>query len=179
MTKTDKRVSCDVCGQEVNPRGLYAHKRLKHGVMNSQAVTEDKAKKSNVEVRKMDGCIDCLKKDQEKAFADRDHKSEVEKLTARAQTAESRADAAAKDLERAAEAAKNQEPPAQQWPDVDTFVEHCKTCDTHKPQLRQFMDKVMGAMSPDEVKAQMKRLNIEEAPERIILTGLGRREARR
>jgi hypothetical protein len=76
------------------------------------------------------------------------------------------------------EAAQKQDPPAPEFPSVDEFVGHCANCATHKPQLRQFMDKVMNAMSPDEVKSQMKRLKIDEAPDRITI-GIGDRELRK
>jgi hypothetical protein len=186
MTKTNLRATCELCDWEGNARGKAGHVRLKHGVTNSQETgeaglkksTEEVLKKSNVEVSKMsDFCPECLKKDIAIKDAEKDHKTETEKLTAAVQTAQSRAEDLAKELKSAREAPV--EETKNQMPSVDEFVEHCKTCDTHKPQLRQFMDKVMGAMSPDEVKAQMKRLGIEESPDRIILTGLGERELRR
>jgi hypothetical protein len=58
-------------------------------------------------------------------------------------------------------------------PSVDDFVEHCRGCTEHEKQLRRFIAQVMDSMSPDEVRAQMKRVKIEEAPKSIILKGFG------
>lgn len=64
-------------------------------------------------------------------------------------------------------------------PSVDEVVEHCKSgCATHRAQLRKFMDEVLAAMSPAEVKVQMARLKIYEAPNKITI-GIGDRELKR
>jgi hypothetical protein len=185
------------CGWEGKSGGRAGHEKLSHGRVFSQDISQEIPKSSQdnsqesressqekedtpmpEEKSGSEFCPTCHQPHggvQELKFkaelAERDHKAALQEKSdelgpLRAQITT---------LQAEVEAAKNQEPV---FPAVDDFVEHCKTCDTHKPQLRQFMDKVMSAMSPDEVKTQMKRLHIEPAPDRIII-GVGERELKR
>lgn len=189
MARTKK---CELCSWEGDSRGYPGHKRFVHGISNiSQEINQTNSKNSQgfhkkEEVKPMAEQAYCPGCDEKKdiirdlkAAAEKAEAAHTQALQGKTSEVESLASQIA-GLKAEAEAAKKQEPPAQELPTVDDFVEHCKTCDKgHKPQLRAFMDKVMNAMSADEVKAQMKRLKIEPAPDRIILTGIGERELKR
>lgn len=175
-----KTVTCDLCPKD-NPwegdaRGLPGHKRFKHG--SSQRLSEKSpetasAKLKEQEEKPMTGekhgtefCPNC----HQPYDAVQDFKLSEMKHAAEAKEHQDQAAALKTELEEAKKQA------LQDLPSVTQFVEHCKGCEIHKPQLRQFMDQVMGAMSEDEVKAQMKRLSIEPAPEKIVITGLDDRK---
>lgn len=177
MAKTDIRATCPICEKELDARGLKGHKRLAHGVGISQEKRQEGSQKEK-EGKTMPETTYCPGCDEKKDTI-RDLKAAAEKAeAAHAQALQGKTHevegltAQVASLKAQVEAAKKVEPvPGVDYlPSVDEFVEHCKTCDkVHKPQLRQFMDKVKDTMSKDEVAKEMKRVGIAPAPEKIVI----------
>ena len=116
-----------------------------------------------------DFCPECLKKDQAKEFADRDHKEQIEKLAAQAANAESRV-----------KAAEDKAASPKELPDFNDFITHCKDCSHHKPQLEAYNENLLKGyvdnMTP-EVAAQIAQAKgVELMPEKVELgPGITRR----
>ena len=139
---------------------LVAHQKANSVVQqeNNNGVSHKKT-----EVKKMtEFCPECLKKDIAIKDAEKDHKSELEKLTAAVQTANSHADSLSKELEK-----------SKDLPDFDAIVTHCKTCPTHKAGLEAYNEKLLKSyienMNKDTATQLARSKGVDLMPDTISL----------
>jgi hypothetical protein len=126
---------------------------------------ESEVTNKKAEGKKMENCPDCMRKDTEKMFADRDHKAALDAANARAAAAE-----------QAAAALKAQTQQTPEVPDFDSFIQHCTTCPEHKAKLDAHNEKVrreyVEKISPEAVKELAKLKSVDLAPDTLTISGM-------
>jgi hypothetical protein len=165
------------CGKTFKDRaGLSGHLRFSHPDDSAKATAKELAAlrdevtrlsnsnqgNNTTGVKKMEGCLDCLKKDQAKEFADRDHKAEIERLTAQVADAVGRASAADERVKELSE-----------LPSVEDFMTHCENCSEHGPALtawkEKFLKSYVDGMTP-QVAAQIAQAKgVELLPDKMTI----------
>lgn len=165
------------CGKSFKDKaGLSGHIRFSHPDDSAKATAREleelrrevtRLSNSNqgnntTGVKKMEGCVDCLKKDQAKEFADRDHKAEVEKLTVQVADAVGRANAADERVKELSE-----------LPSVDDFMEHCETCSEHGTQLTAWKEKFLKGyvegMTPQVAAQIAQSKGVDLMPDKLTI----------
>uniref|UniRef100_A0A6M3IRD1 Uncharacterized protein n=1 Tax=viral metagenome TaxID=1070528 RepID=A0A6M3IRD1_9ZZZZ len=119
-------------------------------------------------------CPECQKKDFDAQLKERDYKAELEKAVNARDSA----------IEQLNEALKN----PQDFPLLSDFIAHCEDgkCERHAKQLEEYQGQIAGNVLANLVKPEnkprllevMKTAGIDEAPTRIVISGIDRQRAR-